>query len=165
MDSLYQAMLREIVHRNQDELLAELVAVRAERDELKAKLMIHETSIGQKVYDDMCERLAESEAARLKAEAACAAMRRKAACLHGGLSSQAIDDFRDAMLSFDAGQPLLDALEAARRLTVFLAAVPCPQDTDGDGGCGRRYCPWCGKEVARLKADFAAADAKLKCGA
>lgn len=20
----------------------------------------------------------------------------------------------------------------------------CPNDTDGDGGCGRRYCPVCG---------------------
>lgn len=21
----------------------------------------------------------------------------------------------------------------------------CPRDTDGDGNCGRRYCPYCGR--------------------
>lgn len=24
--------------------------------------------------------------------------------------------------------------------------VDCPRDTDGDGDCGRKYCPICGKK-------------------
>jgi proteasome lid subunit RPN8/RPN11 len=29
-------------------------------------------------------------------------------------------------------------------LLAGLRKPPCPQDTDGDGNCGRRHCPYCG---------------------
>ena len=30
------------------------------------------------------------------------------------------------------------------REAIYLAGRPCPEDTNGDGDCGRRYCPACG---------------------
>lgn len=32
----------------------------------------------------------------------------------------------------------------------------CPADTDGDGDCGRRMCPWCGEFSNAATRDMAA---------
>lgn len=45
---------------------------------------------------------------------------------------------------------LRDRLALATALLTCVKGLACPRDTDGDGGCGRPMCPYCGEPITRF---------------
>lgn len=48
-------------------------------------------------------------------------------------------------------RPLLDELAAALR---GIVGHGCPKDTNGDGDCGRKNCPYCGAQTRAALARY-----------
>ena len=47
---------------------------------------------------------------------------------------------------------LKDEREVFDAMQKALRRIRCPKDTDGDGNCGQKYCPYCGQDYqAALK--------------
>lgn len=44
---------------------------------------------------------------------------------------------------------LVDFFTELQKLVGRVRKGACPRDTDGDGNCGRRFCPYCGEGVDR----------------
>jgi hypothetical protein len=59
------------------------------------------------------------------------------------------NDNTEVMTFVHGWQNVIMARPAARAMAASVAA-PCPFDTNGDGDCGRRYCPHCIKRRAAL---------------
>lgn len=77
---------------------------------------------------------------------------------------QTNDQIEAASNEIDRLRAALDAERAKVAGLVAVAekasAMPCLRDTDGDDGCGRRFCPWCGTGGHRDKLQAVARVAK-----
>lgn len=52
-------------------------------------------------------------------------------------------DFPTTVVHHDRGMASVRALHGHGGLTSIVMVDACPDDTNGDGDCGKRLCPWC----------------------